>query len=240
MTSLARAHRHRILAAQSAAQSTHGGVVTSNEYDLMCMQLAADRQRLKQIQSIKTKIETKREMIHHYQEWIDATLKNGQGAQDLIIVTMLVWHIDIGEYDRALDIATYVMQHNLQFPDNYKRNVATLLLDEIPDGYLKSEYLNAASVDILNRVHTLTQKQDAPDQARAKLHKAFGYAIVAQLGDKDLQPEQIETAQAAKAQLERALDLFTGIGVKKDLERLDRRIAKVQKAVENPTDTTSS
>jgi hypothetical protein len=240
MTSLARAHRHRVLAAQSAAQSTHGGVVTSSEYELMCMQLQADRQRLKLIQSIQKKIETKRQMIGHYREWINATLAKGQGAQDVIVVTMLVWHIDIGEYDRALDIASYVMQHNLQFPDNYKRNVATLLLDEIPEGYIKSGDFNAASVATLNRVNQLTHEQDAPDQARAKLHKAFGYAIGAQLGDEDLKQEQIETAQEAKKQLERALDLFNGIGVKKDLEKLDRRIAKVQKAVENAATAPSS
>lgn len=226
MASLALLHRRRVLAEKSAEQSTHGEVVTSSEYELMLMQLASDRQRLKQIQSIEKKIETKRAMIGAYQDWINASLQAGQGAQDLVLVTMLVWHIDIGEYGRALAIAEYVIKHDLTFPDHYKRNVATLLLDEIPDAYIKSKQFDAGAEAVLKHVHQLTQDKDAPDQARAKLHKALALAMIAQLGEDDLSKEQIEPAQAALQQLERALSLFNGIGVKKDIERLERSLKK--------------
>ena len=62
-------------------------------------------------------------------------------------------------------------------------------------------------------VEQLTRDADMHDQIRAKLHKALGYA--------SRTTGQLEDAQI---NLERALGLNDRIGVKKDLERLEREL----------------
>ena len=222
----AQQHRQRVLSVKAAEQSTHGGVVSGSAYELMLIKLATDRQQLKSIQSIQRKIELKRELVAGYQDWLDAAISKGNGAQDMIVSTLLVWHIDIGDFQRALQIAYYMMQHDMPLPDQYNRNLATLMLDEIPDAYIKAEKIDADAVNVLKTVDFLTADKDAPDQARAKLHKALAYAYVQPLGEEDLLPEQVEQAQLALTEFNKALALFESIGVKKDIERLERRLKK--------------
>lgn len=223
----AQQHYQRTVAAMAAATAAPGGVVTGNAYDLMCAKLITDRQRLKQIQSIQRKIEVKRELLPEYQSWIDGALSTGTGAQDMVLTTVLVWHIDVGDFERALQIAEYALQHNMKLPDQYNRDTATMLLDEIPDAFIQgSPPQDVDAIAILKRVDQLTTGKDAPDQARAKLYKALGYACIARTGEDNLTPEQLPFAQEGLQQLQRALELFNGIGVKKDIERLERRIKK--------------
>ena len=230
-TSPAQQHYQRTLAAMAAATAAPGSVVTGSAYDLMCAKLITDRQRLKQIQSIQRKIEVKRELLPEYQSWIDGALSAGSGAQDTVLTTVFVWHIDVGDFERALQIAQYVLHHKLKLPDQYNRDTATLLLDEIPDAFIQgADITGTDAISILKQVEQLTTGADAPDQARAKLYKALGYACIASMGEEDLTPEQLPNAAEALQHLQRALDLFNGIGVKKDIERLERRIKKATPA----------
>ena len=49
----------------------------------------------------------------------------------------MVWHIDAGNYAQALDIAAYAIKHKLPLPDQYDRNLGTVLIDEIGAGHLQ-------------------------------------------------------------------------------------------------------
>lgn len=234
-TNLSPAQRHvaRITAAKAAAASKHGQPIQGSAYDLMLAKLITDKQRLKAIQSIQRKIELKREILPDYKEWIDSVLEFGNGAQDMVLTTVLVWHIDAGDYGRALEIAQYCLFHNLNLPDQYNRDLPTMLLDEIPGAYLAGRMGSpdldpAAALEILKAVQLLTINADVPDQASAKLYKALGYAQIGKVGNGDIDFEQLAEADASRAldNLRRALDLFQGIGVKKDIERLERRLKK--------------
>lgn len=233
MSRLTPAQRHyaRVTARRSAEEAPSGGVVTGNAYELMLMKLAEDRRRLKDIKSVERKIEVKRQLLPEYQEWIDGALAGGKGAQDDVLTTLLVWHIDVGDYDRALQIAEYAIAHKLTLPDQYSRDIATMLLDEFSGAYLNGKLAEdpQKAIVVLGRVGTMTEGSDAPDQARAKLHKALGYALIAfvDLADKEnLAPSMVAYAKAANDNLHRALELFEHIGVKKDIERLERRLKK--------------
>ena len=228
-TSLAMRHFARITAERANAQSNQGGELTGNAYELMLAKLINDKQRLKAIKSIQRKIELKREILPEYDDWIDGALESGNGAQDQVLTTVLVWHIDAGTYARALDIAQYCLVHNLSLPDQYARDVPTMLLDEIPGAYLEGRFESpAAAVETLRAVQLLTVNADVPDQASAKLYKALGYAQIGKMGNGDIDFEQLPEEAASKAldNLRRALDLFQNIGVKKDIERLERRLKK--------------
>jgi hypothetical protein len=234
----AQRHQARVLAKLSSGQTEQGATTTGSQYELMLYQLAEDRRRLKQLQSIKSKIELKKQLLPAYQAWIDGVLAGGKGGQDDVLTTVLVWQIDVGEYEQALRIAQYVVQFNLTLPDQYQRDIPTMLLDEFAGAYLHGKLAEVPelAVTVLEQVNELTLNKDAPDQARAKLYKALAYAQIAAIDlsndhDADKSKEvlagaALTMAKAANDNLHKALALFAGVGVKKDIERLERRLKK--------------
>lgn len=233
----AQRHAARVLAAKEAAASKYGEPIQGSAYTLMLAKLVNDSQRLSAIKSIQRKIELKREILPDYTEWVNGALEFGNGAQDQVLTTVLVWHIDAGDYARALDIAQYCIKHHLSLPDKYNRDLPTLLLDEIPGAYLEGRFETpAAALDILRAIQLLTVDADIPDQASAKLYKALGYAHIGKIGNGDIDFDQVSEDNASKAldNLRRALDLFQGVGVKKDIERLERRLKHIAGGNETP------
>lgn len=234
MANLSPAQRHfaRVTAARAAEVAAPGTTTRGSAYELMLYKLADDRRRLKQIQSVQRKIEVKTTMLPDYQDWVDGVLASGKGAQDDVLTSMLVWYIDVGQFDRALQVANYAVRHKLTLPDQYSRDIPTMLIDEISSAYLNGKLANdpAYAVDVLTKVGVLTDGCDTPDQARAKLHKSLGYALigVVDLVDQsEIAPAVQAQAEEANRQLHRALELFEAVGVKKDIERLERRLKKV-------------
>ena len=212
--------RFRQASAQAvSAKADPAGVVAGNAYELMLAKLDDDRRRLHSIQSVERKIEVKREILPEYQEWVSGALAGGQGAQDDVLAMVMVWQIDVGDFDRALDIAEYVLRHGLTMPDQYQRSVATVLVDEISDSALAAARAGQPyDVQILERLQKLTQDSDMPDQARAKLHKAIG-----------LRYKECGQYAGAVRELARALELHDKAGCKNDLKEAEK-LLKEQEA----------
>lgn len=257
MLSPAQRHRARVLqekAQQQAAAADPHGELTGDAYHLMLVKLAADRRRLKEIQSITRKCEVKVQLLPDYIDWIATALQTGTGAQDQVLSTCMVWAIDAGAYSLALDIAAYVLRHGLALPDQYERTPAVVVVDELAGAYLTGKWAplevgtdvegkpalldlyTSGSVDeqlatsarLLMRALELTADFDAPDQARAKLHKAIAYAALGKVQtaeDVDLATLPIDRLTVAQEHLQRALKLDGNSGVKKDIERVERRLA---------------
>lgn len=217
MTTPAQRRFDVVNAALAAAASGPGeSLAGSNAYELMLAKLYDDKRRLKEIQSVERKVDVKREVLPDYDNWVVGALDGGQGGQDEVLVTVMVWRMDIGDFDEALRIARYVILHDLALPDQYERNVATVLVDEISDTALAMQKEDKSfPLNWLIETHDLTDPLDMPDQARAKLHKALGYEL--KLSG--------ELKQAAK-HYDRALTLNDKIGVKRILTELQAEIAK--------------
>ncbi len=225
----AQRHLHRKQGAATATASARdpgpqGPVTPDTVQELLHAQLYEHRRTLKAVQSIERKIELKRGFLPMYHPWVDGVLEADSAAQDLILTTVFVWCMDVGDHPRALAIGEHILRHNLTLPDHYSRDPATTLIDEIADAALKGKVPEA--LPVLQRVAELTEAKDVPDQARAKLHKAIGYAITGRTATSDVDYRElpIDRARAALPHLHRALDLFGGVGVKKDIERLERRV----------------
>lgn len=220
MTSPAKRHflRHQAAAAASAEPEQQRAGATG--YELMMAQLIEDRRTLKGIQSQEQKAKVKEQMLPKYAPWIQGVLESGSGAPDEILTTVMVWFLDAGIPRGALEIAEYVLKHDLPMPDRFERNTATVVAEEIAEISLKQLKVPdlAAGVDVgaLLAVERLVEGRDMPDQARAKLHKAIGYAL-------RLAPD-IEQKQLALDHLQRALQLHDNVGVKKDIEVLEREL----------------
>lgn len=216
MTSPARRHFERVSAAQAAADA--GTQPMQGEaYELMQAALFEDYRRLKSTQSMERKAEIKREILPNYTDYVAGVLEAGQGAQDDVLMRIMLWRIDAGDLAGAIAIAKYAIKHGLTPPDQFERGTAAIIAEEIAEQALKQ--LDEESADTtalltqLIDVELLTRDADMHDQIRAKLHKALGYTCRA--------TGQLEEAQV---NLERALALNDRIGVKKDLERLEREM----------------
>lgn len=174
---------------------------------------------------MERKAEVKRQILPEYEPWVDGVLSGNQGVQDDVLMSVMVWRIDAGDLDGALNIARYAVTHKLSLPDQYKRNTACLLAEEFSDMALR-DITTAAADDadftavsnVLREVSDLTAAEDMPDEVRAKLHKAIGLTLVNT--DK---PTALEN-------LQRAFSLHDKVGVKKDIEKLDRELKKLAEA----------
>lgn len=235
----AQRHRARVLAAKAQAESPFGIEVQGSEYELMMAKLATDKRTLKNLESVQLKRQTKAAMLPDYLPWIEGALANGQGAKDFVFTTTMVWAIDAGAYSLALRMAAYAVQHKLPLPDQYHRSTAALLMDEFAGAYLSGQWSpvkpdasgmvpdDTHPAEHLTAVDGITQSLDAPDQARAKLYKATAYAMLGKVQtaeEPQLDGIPQETLGGVQALLAKALQLDTQSGVKKDMERIERKL----------------
>lgn len=214
------AQRHfQTVMAQRHGKS-NGGDVERTAYEQQLHRLRMDKSRLSQVQSDTTKAELKRALLPDYQGWINGVLAADSGQADEVLTTIMIWSIDAGLISDALRIAGYVLRHRLPMPDHYKRTVATALVDEICDPALAAFKADASiatlSAELLLQLEQLTTDEDMPDQVRAKLYKTLGYTL--RLDANEL--------SVARDWLQRAVTLFDGIGVKRDIELLGRALKK--------------
>lgn len=222
----ARRHQMRVLAAQAAQAAGQGDEMQGTAYELMLAQLAEHKRALKAIQSVERKIEAKRAILPVYDEYLQGVLAAGQGATDMVLTTLLVWHLDTGAWDSGMQLAAYALAHGLAMPDQYQRDLPTLLIDETSTAALAGKLVGDDALRVLSQVDQLTSERDAPDQARAKLFKAIGYALVGKTPKHEPDVATLDPSRAAMAMkhLARAHELFDKVGVKKDMERLERRV----------------
>ncbi|PLT16275.1 MULTISPECIES: terminase endonuclease subunit [Ralstonia] len=225
MTSPARNHFLRASAALAAqAQQDANPLRHATGHELMLAQLAEHKRQLKAVQSIERKAELKRKLLPEYTAWVEGVLQSDAGLQDEVFMTVMVWHIDVGDLAGALPMAAYAIRHKLAMPDQYQRTTACLIAEEFANMALKA--IDAGeTVDMvaLVSVADLVADEDMPDEVRAKLHKALGYANYAQAGTADSVRAAV-LRQTALAELKRALELHEKCGVKKDIERIEREI----------------
>jgi len=214
MSSPARKHFQR-LSAESSKAAEAETPRDANGYELMLYKLAQDKRRLHDIQSMETRAVVKRELLPEYEPWVEGVLKGAQGVQDDVLMTVMLWRIDAGDFMGALEIARYAIANKLSMPDQYKRNTATLIAEEMAEAAIKAYDSGVAfNVEPLQIAEEITAESDMPDEVRAKLYKAIGYCLSK---EKSLIVKAIET-------LKRAFSLHDKVGVKKDIEKLEREL----------------
>lgn len=209
--SLAKKHKQSVIAQSEVAKPTSEGF--GSNYDMLNLKLVEDRRTLHSIQSILGKIAKKSELLPHYDDWINATLSTGTGKSDPLLTTLMLWHIDVGNFERGLDIADYALKHQLTMPDNHQRTLATVVAEEVAD---TAKRLMQAEQPFdegqVLRASTMTADQDVPDQVRAKLAKIIGELT-----------EEADPATAL-ASYKIALQHDAKSGVKGSIKRLEKQL----------------
>ncbi|MEG6991706.1 phage terminase small subunit, partial [Pseudomonas aeruginosa] len=110
-------------------------------------------------------------------------------------------------------------------PDRFSRTTGCLVAEEVATAALIAQKAGESfPKDILTRTAELTEEQDMPDEARAKLMLALGRATLEDLDENT--PGQPGQLQAGIDLLKRAITLHDHCGGKKDLERAERLLKK--------------
>ncbi|MFC4256673.1 terminase [Altererythrobacter xixiisoli] len=255
--SLARRHRDRILAAQTAASAPDGGAVVApaaaplpaagahsapanaSPADTAARQIALrlthDLRRLKEIRSIDKKIAAKREMLPEYASWVAGLLQAdagvGAGIAAEVAPTMMVWLIDTGDFDQALTIGEFLLRHRVEMPSRYQRDAATVIAEEIAEAAQRLQNAgHAFALDVLDRAFELVADRDIHDPVMAKLHKVIG---IEQLRAAEDLPAADSAAalDAALFSLSEAQRLNERVGVKDRIKRTN----KLRAAITPPT-----
>ena len=212
-------------ALEAAAVAPAAMMEGATGYEVTLAKLQQDQFRLKQVQSQEGKAKLKIEMLPDYVPYVDGVLSAGQGAQDDVITTLMVWRFDAGDFAGGLQVAEYVLKHGLMMPDRFNRTTGCLVAEEVATAALKAQKAGGTfSLEILTNTAVLTEEQDMPDEARAKLVLALGRATLE--GIDDVIPGQPGQLQAGIDLLKRAIELHSSCGGKKDLERAERLLKK--------------
>lgn len=211
------------LAAKAAGSDTDL-LKNASAYELMLAQLYEDKRKLKEIRSIETKIELKRTLLPNYEPYINGVLAGGKGAQDDVLMMVMLWRLDTKDFDGALVIARYALQYQLNMSDKFQRNTATVIAEEIAINALSMLSQDgtdkALLLEDLVEAELLTRDHDMPDEVRSRLHKALGYCL------RDIDPEQ------ALVELKRAFKLHDKSGVKTDIGQLEKQLKKLGETLE--------
>lgn len=201
----------------------------------MKMRLTHDLRRLKEIKSTELKVAAKRDMLPEYAAFCDGQLEAGRctvgdalgstGADD-VLPTIMVWSIDTGDWPRALDIAEHVLRFGLVMPDRYKRDAATLVVEEIAEAAIRAQASGQTfPLDVLEKVEALTIGTDMHDEVQAKLQKALGFELARTAGEIDTGPtDYLAVATRALALLRRAQELNPRAGIKTRVSQLEKAI----------------
>lgn len=244
MVSPFRKHQQSVRAAMSAKVESSGTAAEFDltspeaaEYQQLLASLHNDLRALHDLQSVQAKIEAKRTMIPAYVPWVKGALAagaDGRAVQDEIVVTMLVWLLDVQSWDDALLIAAHVLEHGLSLPERYKRTPACLVAEEIADAAKITP--EAVPLDVLQQTAALVEGRDMPDQVRAKLLRAIGLAWAAMADTFDPASETAFAGgkpaliDAALTALVEARRLDPKVGVAKKIEELTRTQRKLAEA----------
>lgn len=224
---LAQRTQLRKRAAQEAARTAPADLMEGlTTYELMLAKLHQDNLRLKQVQSLHRKALVKAGLIGEYKPYVDGVLAEGRGAQDDVLMTIMVWRLDAGAYLEALEIAGYALEHGLKMTDKFTRSTGCAVAEVVADAALNAYKAGESfPIDILTRTAVLTENQDMPDEVRAKLMLSLGKATLQ--GLEPAHPGQPGQIEAGIDLLKKAIGLNSSCGGKKDLEAAGRLLKKI-------------
>ncbi len=229
MATPAQRHAMRVSAIR-ASQRDNAPLRHASPYEQMLVKLAADRRTLSAIRSKERKADKKRELLPQYLPWVAGVLESGTGAQDDILMTVMLWRLDAGDIFGAIEIARYALRFGLSMPENHSRTTPYMLAEEVALAATRAR-IAGEPVDAAQLLYVigLTAEADMPDEVRARLHKVTGLTL------RDAgQPDN------ALSHLQRALQLDPNVGVRKDVETLGRELNPKPVAVKKAAKKTAA
>lgn len=216
MTSPAQRHKQAILARQAVVEDT---TANATAYELLLEQLGQHKRSLKAHKSMNSKNELKAELMTEWHDYIDELTANGTGLPNAIVGQLMVWAIDVGDYERAIAQARYMLANNISMPEQFERDTEDAFAEEMAAAFLGKDEPNITLDDLLE-TEKLVADFELYDEVKAKLYRAIGEAY-AKTGD---------TAQAV-SYLEQAIDYNPQVGCKPLYNKLKKEQDAVSKSL---------
>lgn len=222
-----RSQQRKRAAADSAATAKNLPMADSSAYTMQMAQLHQHHQQLRGIQSTQGKEELKAKLLPEYAPYIDGVLTGGQGAQDEVLTTIMLWRFDAADYEGGLKIAAYVLKHGLEMSDRFARKAPCLVAEEVAEAALKAARAgDAFDIGVIAEADRLTATHDMPDEVRAKVKLAMGLIAAGMVDDKEAKSSDAQCLEVAQHFITRAIDLHDKCGGKTALGRVERLLKK--------------
>ena len=170
--------------------------------------------QLSNIRAIDKKVEFKKQWLPEFQGYIDACLAQSPAEQNHALMHLLVWAIDVEDLALAARIGQHAILNGMVMPERYKRTVAEVLAENIGEACIKNVDLAIEHADLLESITEMIRGEDIVNEAHAKIYKALG------LGLEESKPTE------ALAAFKNALRLNVNVGVKKNIEKLERLLKR--------------
>lgn len=238
---LAAAAAGAALAADAAPAMPEDGPAAA-EYRQQLARLHEDLRTLHGIQSKEAKAERKVAMIESYRPWLEGALAIEAAApQDDIVITCMIWAVDIRDWELADKLVNHVIAHNLQMPEQFRRTAAGYMVSEIAK--LAVDQPGSVPHEVLERIAPLAEPpHDMKDETRALLQRALGESWARRADDFDPNADTATAGgkpaliDAALAHMRRAFALHDKVGVKRPIELLEREAKRLAEAAAEKQD----
>ncbi|MFK3970191.1 phage terminase small subunit [Pseudomonas sp. NPDC087358] len=228
--SLALAHKRRVLAEGPAAAVASAGAGSytpsaalsspangRKHLKLMEDALAVDLERIAAIKPHELRQQLKRdELLPKYQEYVQRYRDSGLSFPNSVLVYVLIWLFDTGEFDKGLELADFAMSQGQPLPERFNRDIPTFVADEVIT-WAEAEYKAGRSPEPY--VSSLLPRVDGEwklyERIPARYHKVLG---IMAMDAKDW--------RTAIARFERAEALYSSIGVDGRLKTSRKELGK--------------
>jgi hypothetical protein len=160
--------------------TTSAGIPHTKLFAVLEPLFVQDKKTIETVRSRARRVEVKRKCLTQYQEWLEvyrvADLARVSVNHRSMYIWLLLWHIDVGQWERALVLAEPALKAKLTAPEGFNRSLIEMVVEEISKGVLgeeQPEHYGALLMTLLE----WSQGYDLHDFIRAKLYKACGLAF---------------------------------------------------------------
>lgn len=208
--------KERKAAATKTKQALEADIATNS----LLGDLRNDLVVLKGFDATAYKIAYKKERIKHYLPWVLGLMEGDSGSEDKILQYMLVWAIDIGDIAHFLQIATYMEKHQLQPP--FETKLPTFVSDNARDN------IAALSIEDAENIAKFLDGKDVHQTSHATFLRLLGEKLLDGKEIDDLTANDLVMVEKVSEYWHEAVKLKADIGIKKQLEKLDKKVIELK------------
>lgn len=99
--------------------------------DVIAAALAQDLDALKQLESVDAKVELKKQLVPKWREVVDQYRESGAQHHFEPLVRLVIWLLDIGQVDAAMEYADFAIAQQQPMPDGFKRDLPAYTAEEV-------------------------------------------------------------------------------------------------------------
>ena len=195
----------------SEIEITHGSV-----YDLNLAQLAIHKRQLQNVESRIEKAKLKATLLPEYDAYIEGILEADKGGQDNVLINMMIWRLDAGQFEKALELATYAIKHKLVMPEGFKRSISGFFVEE------SYKLLKKEAEEVIEHKGFISEffdqfvDADMFDEIKAKLYVLYGSTL------------ESDEPSTALSLFKKAVSLDEAVGVKGRINRLKKQLVATE------------